>query len=116
MIKSIPSGKTVSDGIDMMASSYIEIIMKRKSRRKMRNQSLVSGLDWVFSKQENNDLFALPEQVQKYYEYQFKPDTFKKHVLAGFTFDQEPVKSEIAKCNTAIEETNQYLPRSKEVK
>ncbi|MBD0384502.1 ABC transporter substrate-binding protein [Paenibacillus sedimenti] len=111
-------------------------------------------LDWIFSNQENNDLFTygikgtnwepvgtnqwkipdgvdpaknygfpgyqltwnptlnrmpadLPEQVQKYYEYQFKPDTYKKHVLAGFTFDQEPVKSEIAKCNTVMDK---YLP------
>ncbi|AEI42395.1 ABC transporter substrate-binding protein [Paenibacillus mucilaginosus] len=111
-------------------------------------------LDWVFSNQENNDLFTygikgtnwepvgtnqwkipdgvdpaknysfpgyqltwnptltripagLPEQIQKYYEYQYKPDTFKKNVLAGFTFDQEPVKSEIAKCNTVMDK---YMP------
>ncbi|UUZ93526.1 ABC transporter substrate-binding protein [Paenibacillus sp. P25] len=111
-------------------------------------------LDWIFSKQENNDLFTygiegtnwrpvgtnqwklpdgvdpaknylfpgyqltwnptfnripagLPDQLQKYYEYQFKPETYKKNVLAGFTFDQEPVKNEIAKCNTV---TAKYLP------
>jgi putative aldouronate transport system substrate-binding protein len=104
-------------------------------------------LDWIFSNQENNDLFTygikgtdwepvgtnewkvpngvdssksylfpgyqltwnptlnrvpagLPDQLKKYYEYQFKPDTYKKNALAGFVFDQEPVKSEIAKCNT----------------
>lgn len=50
---------------------------------------------------------GLPDQVFKYYEYQFNPDTYKKHVLAGFTFDQEPVKNEIAKCNTVL---NTYLP------
>lgn len=104
-------------------------------------------LDWIFSSQENNDLFTygikgknwepvgtnewkipdgvdpsqnylfpgyqltwnptlnripagLPDQLKKYYEYQFKTDTYKKNALAGFIFDQEPVKSEIAKCNT----------------
>ncbi|GMK42486.1 ABC transporter substrate-binding protein [Paenibacillus sp. CCS19] len=111
-------------------------------------------LDWIFSSQENNDLFTygiegknweavgdkqwkipdgvdptknyafpafeltwnsnyyripagLPEQIQRYYEYQFKPDTYKKNVLAGFTFDQEPVKNEIAKCTTVMDK---YLP------
>ncbi|KRE46445.1 ABC transporter substrate-binding protein [Paenibacillus sp. Soil522] len=111
-------------------------------------------LDWVFSSQENNDLFTygiegtnweavgsnqwklpdgvdpaknylfpgyqmtwnptlyripagLPEQLQQYYEYQFKPETYKKNALAGFTFDQEPVKNEMAKCNTVMEK---YLP------
>lgn len=111
-------------------------------------------LDWIFSKQENNDLFTygiegtnwqsvgtnqwklpdavdpaknymfpgyqltwnptlnripagLPDQLQKYYDYQFKPESYKKNVLAGFTFDQEPVKNEIAKCNTVIQK---YLP------
>ncbi|MGG1553702.1 ABC transporter substrate-binding protein [Paenibacillus ferrarius] len=111
-------------------------------------------LDWIFSKQENNDLFTygiegtnwqpvgtnqwkvpdgvdpaknymfpgyqltwnptlnripagLPDQLKKYYDYQFKPETYKKNVLAGFTFDQEPVKNEIAKCNTVVQK---YLP------
>ncbi|MCA0755063.1 extracellular solute-binding protein [Paenibacillus sp. N4] len=111
-------------------------------------------LDWVFSSQENNDLFTygiegknweavgdkewkipdgvdpaknysfpgyqltwnptltripagLPEQIRQYYEYQFKPDTYQKHVLAGFTFDPEPVKNEMAKCNTVMDK---YLP------
>jgi putative aldouronate transport system substrate-binding protein len=110
-------------------------------------------LDWIFSKQENNDLFTygiegkdwqavgtnqfklpdgdksknygfpgyeltwnptlsripagLPDQITKYYQYEFKPDTYKKNVLAGFTFDQEPVKNEIAKCGTV---TQKYMP------
>ncbi|MDQ0110595.1 ABC transporter substrate-binding protein [Paenibacillus harenae] len=111
-------------------------------------------LDWVFSSQENNDLFTygiegknweavgdkewkvpdgvdpaknymfpgyqltwnptliripagLPEQIRQYTEYQFKPDTYQKHVLAGFTFDPEPVKNEMAKCNTVMDK---YLP------
>ncbi|MBB6734689.1 ABC transporter substrate-binding protein [Cohnella zeiphila] len=111
-------------------------------------------LDWIFSSQENNDLFTygiegtnwqpvgekgwkipdgvdpaknylfpgyqltwnptlnripdgLPEQLQKDYEYEFNPASYKKNVLAGFTFDQEPVKNEIAKCNTV---TAKYLP------
>lgn len=111
-------------------------------------------LDWIFSNQENNDLFTygieganwepvgdkewklpdgvdpatnyvfpgyqltwnptlyripagLPEELQHYYEYQFKPESYQKHVLAGFTFDQEPVKNEIAKCNTVMDK---YLP------
>ena len=50
---------------------------------------------------------GLPEQLQTYYAYQFKPETYSKNVLAGFTFDQEPVKNEIAKCNTV---TAKYLP------
>ncbi|MFS0724174.1 ABC transporter substrate-binding protein [Paenibacillus sp. 1P07SE] len=50
---------------------------------------------------------GLPDQIQQYYEYQFKPDTYQKHVLAGFTFDQEPVKNELAKCNTVMDK---YLP------
>jgi putative aldouronate transport system substrate-binding protein len=113
-------------------------------------------LNWVFSSQENNDLFTyglqgkdwepvgtnqwkvpdgvdttqtygfpayqltwnptlnripagLPEQVQKYYEYQFKPDTYKKNVLAGFVFDQDPVKNEFAKCNTVMDKYNPFL-------
>lgn len=111
-------------------------------------------LDWVFSNQENNDLFTygikgknwepvgtnewkipdgvdasqnylfpgyqltwnptlsripagLPDQLKKYYEYEFKPDSYKKNALAGFVFDTEPVKSEIAKCNTA---RDKYMP------
>ncbi|WP_372661893.1 ABC transporter substrate-binding protein [Cohnella sp.] len=111
-------------------------------------------LDWIFSSQENNDLFTygiegknwkavgdkqwdipegvdttknylfpafqltwnptlyripagLPEQVQQYYEYQFKPETYQKHVLAGFIFDQGPVKNEMAKVNTVMDK---YLP------
>ncbi|MCA0755059.1 extracellular solute-binding protein [Paenibacillus sp. N4] len=111
-------------------------------------------LDWIFSSQENNDLFTygiegknweavgdkewkipdgvdpaknyafpgyqltwnptliripagLPEQLQQYYAYQYKPDTYQKHVLAGFTFDQEPVKNEFAKVNTVMDK---YLP------
>ncbi|GBG08564.1 ABC transporter substrate-binding protein [Paenibacillus agaridevorans] len=111
-------------------------------------------LDWLFSSQENNDLFTygiegenweavgenqwkvpdgvdpaknysfpgyqltwnptltripagLPEQIQQYTEYQYKPDTYQKHVLAGFTFDPEPVKNEIAKSNTVMDK---YLP------
>ena len=112
-------------------------------------------LDWIFSSQENNDLFALgiegtnwqavgknewklpdvvptnnyffpgyqltwnptfnripaglPEQIQKYTEYQFKPDTFKKNILAGFTFDQEPVKNELAQCNTVMDKYQPFL-------
>ncbi|MBD2871035.1 ABC transporter substrate-binding protein [Paenibacillus arenilitoris] len=111
-------------------------------------------LDWVFSSQENNDLFTygiegknweavgdkewkipdgvdpaknysfpgyqmtwnptltripaeLPEQIRQYTEYQYMPDTYQKHVLAGFTFDPEPVKNEMAKCNTVMDK---YLP------
>ena len=52
---------------------------------------------------------GLPEQIQKYTEYQFKPDTFKKNVLAGFTFDQEPVKNELAKCNTVMDKYQPFL-------
>lgn len=50
---------------------------------------------------------GLSEQVAKYFEYQFKPDTYKKNVLAGFVFDQTVVKNEIAKCNTVL---SKYIP------
>jgi putative aldouronate transport system substrate-binding protein len=113
-------------------------------------------LDWVFSSQENNDLFTygiegvnwiaegtnlwkvkegvntdanykfpgyeltwspmyhrtpagVPENIQKYFNYEYKPDTFKKTVLAGFDFNQEPVKAEIAICNSYAAEYLQFL-------
>lgn len=50
---------------------------------------------------------GLPDQLVKYFEYQYNPDSFKKNALAGFLFDQEPVKNEIAKSNTVIAN---YLP------
>lgn len=40
---------------------------------------------------------ALPSDMQKLAEYEFKADTFKKSLLSGFTFDQTNVKTEIAK-------------------
>ncbi|MGG6312350.1 ABC transporter substrate-binding protein [Paenibacillus macerans] len=111
-------------------------------------------LDWIFSSQQNNDLFTygiegtnweavgddqwklpdgvdaaqnylfpgyqltwnptlnripagLPDKLQQYYQFEFNPDSYQKNALAGFIFEQEPVKNEIAKCNTVIAN---YLP------
>jgi putative aldouronate transport system substrate-binding protein len=52
---------------------------------------------------------GLPTQLQKYYEYEFNPSSYKKNVLAGFSFDQEPVKTEISKCNIVVGNYNPFL-------
>ncbi len=42
----------------------------------------------------------VPEEMQKYFDYEFSQDTFKANLLAGFSFNTEPVKAEMAKCAT----------------
>lgn len=113
-------------------------------------------LDWVFSSQENNDLFTygiegknwdkvgdkawklpagvdpsnnyafpgfeltwnpnytkmsdgMPADVQKQFQYEYNASSFTKSFLAGFTFDQTNVKSEIAKLTEVDSKYNPQL-------
>ena len=50
---------------------------------------------------------GLPEEVQAYMNYQFDPSTFTETVIAGFTFNEEPVKTEIAMCAPIVDK---YIP------
>jgi len=46
---------------------------------------------------------GLPDKIRELYLYQLKEDTFTETVLAGFTFNQQPVETEIAKCAPLID-------------
>jgi putative aldouronate transport system substrate-binding protein len=113
-------------------------------------------LDWVFSSQENNDLFqygiegknwekvgdkswklptgvdpstnyafpgfeltwnpnytrlpdGVPTDIQKMFQYEYNASSFTKSFLAGFTFDNTNVKSEIAKLTEVDSKYNPTL-------
>lgn len=42
----------------------------------------------------------LPSEIKKWFDYQYRFDTYSKSPLAGFTFDQTPVKVEMAKISS----------------
>ena len=49
----------------------------------------------------------MPKKLSQYFDYQFKADTYTQTIIAGFTFNQEPVKIEVARCAPVVEK---YLP------
>jgi putative aldouronate transport system substrate-binding protein len=51
----------------------------------------------------------LPERAKRYYQYQFNKDTYYKSDLAGFTFNTDSVKGEVAKCSSIAESYLQLL-------
>lgn len=50
---------------------------------------------------------GLPDYIQKYMDFEFAQNTFKATVIAGFTFNEEPVKTEIARCGPIV---SNYMP------
>jgi putative aldouronate transport system substrate-binding protein len=79
---------------------------KIKSDGNSSNDYLFPGYELTWNPFYFRVPYGLPNNIEKYIQYQFKADTFKKTELAGFTFDQNPVKIEVAKCNYISE---QYL-------
>lgn len=53
--------------------------------------------------------FDIDEDVLKYLQYRSKDDTYIKSELAGFSFNQEPVKTEIAKVGPVFADINNLL-------
>jgi putative aldouronate transport system substrate-binding protein len=52
---------------------------------------------------------AMPEFVKKYRQYELKDDTFYRSPLAGFTFDNSSVKTEVARVNAIYSDVNAPL-------
>jgi putative aldouronate transport system substrate-binding protein len=50
-----------------------------------------------------------PEELLKLYKYQFKQDTFTKSAIAGFAFNTDAVKTDVAKCAPIAEKYMQIL-------
>lgn len=53
--------------------------------------------------------FDIDDEVLKYLQYRSKDDTYVKSEVAGFTFNTEPVKTEVAKVGPCFSDLNRLL-------